>query len=199
MPDRDGATWYSLFMGVGTINVTHSVANCCGTSTDISYTAFSMGGMSAMIIRASNIDADQTGNLANAGRDGDDCLNAAITIGSRMGRMSANVGAAFRTAADDYVDSVTIAASAGIGGATVGCFWNDNDDNTDGAYRSGTTGWMDHWREVLARRLHAGNHLQQLGTRQLRRSGRGNRPGHQHELRCGCGLSAFAEYLAFKR
>ena len=55
--------------------------------------------------------------------------------------MSVNVGAAFQTAADDYVDSITIAASAGMGGATVGFSWYDNSDNTDGAYRSGTTGW----------------------------------------------------------
>ena len=78
-------------MGVGTINVTHSVANCCGTSTGISYAASSMGGRSAMISRAPNQDADQTGNMANASRDGEDYLNAAITFGPDMGGMSVNI------------------------------------------------------------------------------------------------------------
>ena len=72
---------------------------------------------------------------------GEDYLNASVTFGTDMGGMSVNVGAAFQTAADDYVDSVTIAASAGMGGATVGFSWYDNGDNVDGTYRSGTTGW----------------------------------------------------------
>ena len=86
------------------------------------------------------MDADQTGSIGYAGRDGEDYLNAAVTFGSDMGDMSVNVGAAFQTAVDDYIDSVTVAASAGMGGATVGFSWYDNGDNTDGTYRSGTTG-----------------------------------------------------------
>ena len=141
VPGGVNATWHSLFMGVGTINVTHSEVNYCGTPTGISYSTPSMGGLAAMVSYAPNMDADQTGSLANASRDGEDYLNAAVTFGSDMGGMSVNVGAAFQTAADDYVDSVTIAASAGMGGATVGFSWYDNGDNTDGTYRSGTTGW----------------------------------------------------------
>ena len=141
VPGGVNATWHSLFMGVGTINVTHSEVNYCGTPTGISYSTPSMGGLAAMVSYAPNMDADQTGSLGNASRDGEDYLNAAVTFGSDMGGMSINVGAAFQTAADDYVDSVTIAASAGMGGATVGFSWYDNGDNTDGAYRSGTTGW----------------------------------------------------------
>ena len=141
VPGGVNATWHSLFMGVGTINVTHSEVNYCGTPTGISYSTPSMGGLAAMVSYAPNMDADQTGSLSNASRDGEDYLNAAVTFGSDMGGMSVNVGAAFQTAADDYVDSVTIAASAGMGGATVGFSWYDNGDNTDGTYRSGTTGW----------------------------------------------------------
>jgi hypothetical protein len=141
VPGGVNATWHSLFMGVGTINVTHSEVNYCGTPTGISYATPSMGGLSAMVSYAPNMDADQTGSLANASRDGEDYLNASVTYGADMGGMSINIGAAFQTAADDYVDSVTIAASAGMGGATVGFSWYDNGDNVDGTYRSGTTGW----------------------------------------------------------
>ena len=141
VPGGVNATWHSLFMGVGTINVTHSEVNYCGTPTGISYATPSMGGLSAMVSYAPNMDADQTGSLANASRDGEDYLNASVTYGADMGGMNINIGAAFQTAADDYVDSVTIAASAGMGGATVGFSWYDNGDNVDGTYRSGTTGW----------------------------------------------------------
>ena len=141
VPGGVNATWHSLFMGVGTINVTHSEVNYCGTPTGISYSTPSMGGLAAMVSFAPNMDADQTGSLSNASRDGEDYLNAAVTFGSDMGGMSINVGAAFQTAADDYVDSVTVAASAGMGGVTVGFSWYDNGDNVDGTYRSGTTGW----------------------------------------------------------
>ena len=55
--------------------------------------------------------------------------------------MSSNIGAAFQTAADDYVESVSFAANAGMGGATVGFSWYDNGDASNGAYRSGTIGW----------------------------------------------------------
>lgn len=58
-----------------------------------------------------------------------------------MGGMSVNVGAAFQTASGDCVDSVTIAASTGMDGATAGFSWYDNGDNVDGTYRSGATGW----------------------------------------------------------
>ncbi|MCY3703435.1 MAG: porin [Rhodospirillales bacterium] len=141
VPGGVNATWYTLFFGVGSNNVTHSEVNYCGTPTGISYSTPSMGGLSAMISYAPNMDADQTGSLSNASSDGEDYLNAAVTFGSDMGGMNINVGAAFQTAADDYVDSVTIAASAGMGGATVGFSWYDNGDNPDGTYRSGTTGW----------------------------------------------------------
>ena len=140
VPGGVNATWHSLFMGVSTVNVTHSEVNYCGTPTGISYSTPSMGGLSAMVSYAPNMDADQTGSLANASTDGEDYLNAAVTFGSDMGGMSVNVGAAFQTAADDYVDSVTIAASAGMGGATVGFSWYDNGDPGN-VYRSGTTGW----------------------------------------------------------
>ena len=84
MPGGVNATWPSPFLGVGTINVMHSVVSCCGAPTGISYSAPSMGGMSAMISRAPNMDADQTGGLANASHDGEDYLNAAVTFGTDM-------------------------------------------------------------------------------------------------------------------
>lgn len=148
VPGGVNATWYTLFFGVGSNNVTQSEVNYCGTPTGISYSTPSMGGLSAMVSYAPNMDADQTGSLANASTAGEDYLNASITYSSDMGGMNINVGAAFQTAADDYVDSITIAASAGMGGATVGFSWYDNgdaeyDSNGDlsNVYRSGTAGW----------------------------------------------------------
>ena len=181
VPGGVNATWHSLFMGVGTIIVTHSEVNYCGTPTGISYSTPSMGGLAAMVSYAPNMDADQTGSLANASRDGEDYLNAAVTFGSDMGGMSVNVGAAFQTAADDYVDSVTIAASAGMAARPSGSpgttTVTTRTVSTEAARR------MDRWREVLARRHHTGHHLQQPGMRLLRRQSGGNRSGHRCELR----------------
>ena len=140
VPGGVNATWHSLFMGVGTINVTHSEVNYCGTPTAISYATPSMGGLTAMVGYAPNMDADQTGSLANASTAGEDYLNAAITYGTDMGGMSLNIGAAYQTARDDYVDSGTIAASIATGGATFGVSWFDNGD-PGGVYRSGTSGY----------------------------------------------------------
>ena len=66
-----------------------------------------------------------------------------------MGGMSLNVGASFQTAKDDRVDSMSVAATVGIGGATVGASWYDNGDvslmdlaeNTVTNNRSGTEGF----------------------------------------------------------
>ena len=140
VPGGVNATWHSLFMGVSTVNVTHSEAFYCNTPTGISYATPSMGGLTAMVGYAPNTEADQTGSLANA-EGGENYLNAAATFGSDMGGMNFNIGAAFQTADDDYVDSVTVAASVGMGGGTVGFSWYDNGDANNGAYRSGTTGW----------------------------------------------------------
>ena len=140
VPGGVNATWHGLFMGVSTINITHSEVNYCGTPTGISYATPSMGGLTAMVGYAPNMDADQTGSLANASTAGEDYVNAAVTYGSDLGGMSLTIGAAYQTAADDFVDSLTIAASVGTGGATLGVSWFDNGD-PGGTYRSGTTGY----------------------------------------------------------
>lgn len=96
--------------------------------------------LSLGIIYAPKMVADQTGSLANASRDSVDDLDAAVTFGSDMGWINIKVGAAFQSEADDHVGSVTIAASAGMDGATVGFSWYDNGDNVDSVRRIGAFG-----------------------------------------------------------
>ena len=141
VPGGVNATWHSLFMGTSTVNVTHSEAQYCNTPTGISYATPSMGGLTAMVGYAPNTNADQTGSLSNAGTDGEDYLNAAVSFSSDMGGMAVTVGGAFQTAADDYIDSVTLAASVSMGGGSVAISWYDNGDPGEGrAYRHGTSG-----------------------------------------------------------
>ena len=75
-----------------------------------------------MVGCAPNTSADRTGSLRNT-EGGENHLIAIVAFGSGIGGMSINIGAAVQTATDDYVDSVSIAASAGMGGATVGSSW----------------------------------------------------------------------------
>ena len=140
VPGGVNATWHSLFMGTKTVNVTHTEVSYCGTPTAISYATPSMGGLTAMVSYAPNTDADQTGSLANASNDGEDYLNTAVAFSSDMGGTSITIGAAYKTAADDYYDSMYLAGTIGVGGATLGMQWHDNGD-PGAAYRSGTTGW----------------------------------------------------------
>ena len=203
VPGGVNATWHSLFMGVSTVNVTHSEVNYCGTPTGISYSTPSMGGLAAMVSFAPNMDADQTGSLGNAGTDGEDYLNAAVTFGSDMGGMNFNIGAAFQTAADDYVDSVTIAASVGMGGGTVGFSWYDNGD-PDNVYRSGTTGW------TVAAKYSLGAITPGITYSSLERDAYTDSDGEANaaieetalvigaNYAVGGGFSAFAEYIALE-
>lgn len=197
VPGGVNATWHSLFMGVGTRNVTHSEVNYCGTPTGISYATPSMGGLAAMVSFAPNMDADQTGSLKNASTSGEDYFNASVTYGTDMGGMSVNIGAAFQTAADDYVDSVTIAGSAGIGGATVGFSWYDNGDNVDGAYRSGTTGWTVGAKYSLGA-ITPGITYSSLECDNCEDNDEETALVVGASYAVGGGLSAFAEYLAME-
>ena len=200
VPGGVNATWHSLFMGVSTVNVTHSEVNYCGTPTGISYSTPSMGGLAAMVSFAPNMDADQTGSLGNASTAGEDYLNAAVTFGSDMGGMSINVGAAYQTAADDYVDSITVAGTAGMGGATVGVSWYDNGDNVDGAGRSGSTGW------TVGAKYSLGAITPAITYSSLDCDGCGGLGENIEETvlvigasyAVGGGFSAFAEYLALE-
>ena len=142
VPGGVNATWYRHFSGLwGSLsNVTWSEANYCGTPTGISYATPSMGGLSAMVSFAPNTDADQTRSLVEAD-GGEDYMAIAGSFSSDMSGMSLNVGASFQTAADDYLESAAVAATVGMGGGTVGFSWYDNGDRSNGAYRSGTSGW----------------------------------------------------------
>ena len=151
VPGGVNATWHSLFMGTGTANVTHSEHGYCSTPTAISYASPSMGGLSAMVTYAPNTDADQItpiGDAVGGASNAEDYMAVAGKYSTDMGGMSLNLGAAFQTAADDMVDSMTVAATVGMGGATVGFSWYDNGDffdhDGDGdadVYRAGFEGW----------------------------------------------------------
>ena len=134
VPGGVNATWYTLFSGIGSMNGTFSEANYCGTSEAISYQTPSMGGLSAMITYAPNMGATQGATLRNASLDGapEDYMAVAGGFSSDMGGMSLSIGAAFQTAADDAVDSQSVAGSIGVGGATLGAAWFDNGDVSGG-------------------------------------------------------------------
>ena len=143
VPGGVNATWYRHFAGLWGKggNVTFSESNYCGTPTGISYSTPTMGGLSAMVSYAPNMDADQTKGLMKA--DGpNDYFAVAGTFSSDMGGMSLNVGGSYQQAADDLLESMAVAATVGMGGATVGFSWYDNGDKVEGAaYRAGTEGW----------------------------------------------------------
>ena len=153
VPGGVNATWHSLFTGTDTSNVTHSEYGYCSTPTAISYATPSMGGLSAMVTYAPNTNADQTeaiGDAVDTGSNAEDYMAVAGSFSTDMGGMSLALGAAFQTAADDMIDSMTVAATVGMGGATVGFSWYDNGDavvtgQDDGkdeyVYRSGFEGW----------------------------------------------------------
>ena len=150
VPGGVNATWHSLFMGTSTANVTHSEYGYCSTPTAISYATPSMGGLSAMVTYAPNTDADQIDKIGNAtgASNAEDYMAVAGSFSTDMGGMSLALGAAIQTAADDMVDSMTVAGTVGAGGATVGFSWYDNGDffdhDGDGdadVYRAGFEGW----------------------------------------------------------
>lgn len=134
VPGGVNATWYTLFSGLSDYapggNVTFSEANYCGTSESISYQTPSMGGLSAMVTYAPNMGSTQAQGLKDADADGsvEDYLAIAGKFSTDMGGMSLNVGASFQTAKDDRIDSMSVAGTVGIGGATVGASWYDNGD-----------------------------------------------------------------------
>ncbi len=140
VPGGVNTTWYGRFAGIDLENGTFSESNYCGTPTGISYSTPSMGGLSAMVSFAPNKNADQTTALKDAGSDAENYMAAAAKFSSDMGGMSVNLGASFQTAEDDAVDSVAIAATVGMGAATVGFSWYDNGDVTS-TDRGGTQGW----------------------------------------------------------
>lgn len=130
VPGGVNATWYTLFSGITSMNGTFSETNYCGTSESISYATPTMGGLSAMVTYAPNMGANQGTTLRNAVAAGgaEDYVNVAGKFSSDMGGMSLSIGAAFQTAADDAIDSQSIAGTVGVGGATLGAAWFDNGD-----------------------------------------------------------------------
>ncbi len=134
VPGGVNATWYTLFSGISSMNGTFSETNYCGTSEAISYQTPSMGGLSAMVTYAPNMGANQGVTLRNASAAGapEDYLAVAGGFSSDMGGMTLSIGAAFQTAADDAVDSQSVAGSIGVGGATLGAAWFDNGDVSGG-------------------------------------------------------------------
>lgn len=128
-PGGVNATWYTLFSGINSMNGTFSENNYCGTSESISYATPSMGGISAMVTYAPNSAANQGTTVRNAvaaSGNAEDYVSAAGVFSSDMGGMSLSIGGAFQTAADDKVDSQSVAGTVSFGGATLGAAWFDN-------------------------------------------------------------------------
>ena len=132
VPGGVNATWHGAFMGASTSNITHSEYGYCGTPSAISYSTPSMGGLSAMVTYAPNTDSDQIDSIGDATKkatNAEDYMAIAGKFSTNMGGMSINIGAAFQTAADDKIDSVSVAGTVGLGALTVGASWYDNGDN----------------------------------------------------------------------
>lgn len=132
VPGGVNATWHGAFMGSATSNITHSEYGYCATPTAISYSTPSMGGLSAMITYAPNTDSDQivsVGGARKSNTNAEDYIAIAGKFSTDVGGMNLNIGAAFQSAADDMIDSVSVAGTVGMGGLTVGASWYDNGDN----------------------------------------------------------------------
>ena len=136
VPGGVNATWHGPFMGTKTTNITHSEYGYCATPTAISYSTPSMGGLSAMVTYAPNTDSDQivsVGAARKSSTNAEDYMAIAAKFSTDMGGMNLNLGAAFQTAADDMIDSVTVAGTIGVGAMTVGASWYDNGDPVETA------------------------------------------------------------------
>ncbi len=145
VPGGVNATWHSLFAGTPVLatNVTFSEMFYCQTPSAISYSTPKMGGLKATVTYAPNTEATQlrgVGAAIQQPNNAQDYLDVAASFSSDMGGMSVDVGASYQTASDNAVDSVSVAGTVSMGGATVGASWFDNGD-TSSVYRSGSTGW----------------------------------------------------------
>ena len=189
VPGGVNATWYTLFSGISSINGTFSETNYCGTSEAISYQTPSMGGLSAMITYAPNMGANQGVTLRNAAAAGaaEDYLAVAGSFSSDMGGMSLTIGAAFQTAADDAVDSQSIAGSIGVGGATLGAAWFDNGD-----INGGTVGAKYALGNITPGITYSQQESDSMGTEETALV-----IGASYAV--GGGLSLFAEYMALEQ
>lgn len=136
VPGGVNATWYTLFTGFDTMNGVFSESNYCGTSTALSYATPSMGGLSAMVTYAPNMEANQGTAIKNAtasATNKPDYVAIAGKFSSDMGGMNVSVGAAYQTSSADAqggeIDSASVAATVGVGGATLGFAWFNNGGN----------------------------------------------------------------------
>ena len=145
VPGGVNATWYTLFTGFKTMNAVFTEANYCGTSTALSYATPSMGGLSAMITYAPNMAANQGTAISNATSsvtNKPDYVAVAGAFSSDMGGMNVSIGASYQTSSADMqggeIDSASVAATLGMGGATLGFAWFSNGGNvTDTGTNSG--------------------------------------------------------------
>ena len=136
VPGGVNATWYSLFTGFDYMNVVFAEANYCGTSTALSYATPSIGGLSAMITYAPNMAANQGTAISNAtasATNKPDYVAIAGAFSSDMGAANVSIGASYQMSSADAqggeIDSASVAATVGMGGATLGFAWFSNGGN----------------------------------------------------------------------
>ena len=136
VPGGVNATWYTLFTGFDTMNAVFTESNYCGTSTALSYATPSMGGLSAMVTYAPNMAANQGTAISNAtasATNKPDYVAIAGAFSSDMGAMNVSIGASYQTSSTDKqggeIDSASVAATVGMGGATLGFAWFSNGGN----------------------------------------------------------------------
>ncbi len=120
---------YLVFSPLVISNTVHfQEANYCNTDESISYATPSLGGFSAMVTFAPNVDATQTRGLkaAVAGNGLENRIDAAVAWTSAMGAADISLGAGFQTSSDsvtganDGLDVMTVAGTVGFGAVTIG-------------------------------------------------------------------------------
>lgn len=133
VPGGVNATWYTLFTKFNTMNGVFTESNYCGTSEALSYATPGIGGLSAMITYAPNMEANQGTTVANASKSATnkpDYVAIAGTFNSDMGGMNLSIGASYQTSGDDMrggkIDAQAVAGTVGFGAATVGFAWFSN-------------------------------------------------------------------------
>ena len=126
---------YLVFSPLAITNTVHfQEANYCNTDESISYATPSMGGFSAMVTFAPNVESTQTEGLkAAVEKNGlENRIDAAVAWTSSMGAADISLGAGFQTSSDsvsganDGLDVMTIAGTIGFGAVTVGAAFVDD-------------------------------------------------------------------------
>ena len=134
--------YHLQFSGLAFTNLLLQEPQYCATPESVSYAIPGVGGLNAMVTYAPNAISNQSVGLKdavkNSGKDSTDLINAAATWSTAMGGMSATFGAGINNSSGaDGVETMTLAGTIGIAGATVGLSWFDHEHSNSTGYTIG--------------------------------------------------------------